>query len=211
MNADAALRPDIDGTEYVADALLRYKEKLIADKTTGGSGLWVYSATPSVAWTADTSDPFGDIDTAINGVVSVTGVIPNVAVMSWDVWRNLRQHPDFLDRVKYTRPGARLEPSDLGAWFGFTKVLVGSAVIDSALEGATASQSYIWGDQFWCGYVPQVPSLRTPAAGYVLQWGNREVRRYREEQEHQDVLEAQEAYAVVITASDAGAVLYNAV
>lgn len=210
-NADSALRPDVDGAEYVSDALIRWKEKKIADMTTGGSGAWVYSTTPGTAWTSDTSDPWGDIDSAVNGVVSTIGAVPNVAVMSWDVWRNLRQHPDFLDRVKYTRPTGRVEPEDLRSWFGFDKVLIGTSLIDSAQEGATASVSYIWGDQFWCGYVPSAPSLRTPAAGYVLQWQPREVRRYREEQEHQDIIECQESYAVVKSASEAGAVLYNCV
>jgi len=51
----------------------------------------------------------------------------------------------------------------------------------------------------------------TPAAGYVLEWGNRTVRRYREDQEHQDVVEAMHYTDEVITASDSGAVLYNCV
>ncbi len=210
-NADAPLAPDVEATEFVTDALLRAQEKRVADKTTGGSGLWIYSATPSVKWTSDTSDPWGDIDTAINGVISTVGRAPNVAVMSWDVWRNLRQHPDFLDRIKYTRPGGRLEPSDMNTWFGLEKVLVGNQLIDTAREGATASISYIWGDGFWMGYVPARASLMTPAAGYILEWMPRQVRRFRMDQEYTDVVEASQNVAEIVTASDAGAIIYDAV
>jgi len=210
-NADVPIRPDVDATDWCVDALLRAQERRIANKTTGGSGLWSYSTTPTTAWTADTSDPWGDIDSAVNGVISKIGRMPNVAVMSWDVWRNLRQHPDFLDRIKYTRPTGRVEPSDLQTWFGFSKVLIGNQLIDTGPEGGTTATAYIWGDQFWCGYVPQTPSLMTPAAGYVLEWQAREVRRYRLHTRHADKIEAQHSVAELISASEAGAVLYNAV
>ena len=60
-------------------------------------------------------------------------------------------------------------------------------------------------------YTASTPSLNSPSAGYIFQWMARTVSRYREEQEHQDVLECQEAYAIVVSASDAGGILYNAV
>ena len=70
---------------------------------------------------------------------------------------------------------------------------------------------YVWDDDFWCGYVPANAALMTPAAGYVLQWGSRTVSEYREDQEHQDVYEVQEYTDEITTASDAGAIIYNAV
>jgi len=210
-NADEPLRPDVDSVEWVMDQLLRAQEKRIADLTTGGSALWAYSATPSTAWTSDTSDPLGDIENAINGVVSSIGRMPNVAVMSWDVWRHLRQHPDMLDWIKYTRPGARLSPQDLNDRFGFEKLLIGMSLYDPALEGQTGSPQYIWGDGLWMGYVPSTPALLTPAAGYVLEWNNRQVRRFRRDEEYSDKIEASHAVVEVITASDAGACLYDVV
>ena len=210
-NADTPIRVDIEATEFVTDALLRAQEKRIADLTTGGSGLWTYSTTPTVAWTNDTSDPWGDIDALINGVVSVIGQFPTTMVMSWDVWRNLRQHPDFLDRVKFTRPGGRLETADLTAWFNVPNVLIGTQLIDTAREGATASMSYIWGDQVWAGFVPSSPALTTPAAGYTFEWLTRGVSRYRLDPEHSDLIEAQHAVDHRISASDAAGVLYNCV
>ncbi len=210
-NADAPLRPDADATDFVTDALLRANEKRVADLTTGGSGKWAYSTTPTTAWTSDTSDPWGDIDSLLNGVVSSIGRMPNVMVMSWDVWRNLRQHPDFLDRIKYTRPTGRVEPSDLTSWFGIDKVLIGTQLINTGREGAADSIAYIWGDQVWAGYVPSSPALSTPAAGYTFEWSKRQVSRFRLDPEHSDLIEAQHSVDSRISASDSGGVLYNAV
>ena len=210
-NADAPLAPDAEATAWVTDQLLRAQERRVAAITTGGSGLWAYSASPTVQWTSDTSNPLADIEGAINGVVSSIGRMPTVAVMSWDAWRYLKHHPDVLDRIKYTRPGSQMVPGDLTDWFGFNKVLVGMSLYDPAKEGTSSSTSYIWGDGFWCGYVPGGPALMTPAAGYSLEWMSREVRRYRLDTRHSDKIEAQHSTAEVITASDAGAVLFNVV
>ena len=210
-NADAPLNPDLNASDWVTDQLLRAQELRVANKTTGGSGLWVYSATPSIAWSNDSSDPWGDIDAAINGVVGSIGNMPNTMVLSWSVWRHLRQHPDFMDRVKYTREGGRVELSDLSNWFNIDKVLLGTQLYDPAREGATASPTQIWGNGVWLGYVPATPALMTPAAGYVFEWQARQVSRFRDDVAHTDIIEAQHSVAEVISASDAGAVLYGCV
>ncbi len=209
-NADAPLRPDVTATEFVTDGLLLALEKRVADIITA-CGNWTNASNPSVQWSDDTSNPWGDIDTAVNAVVSTIGRAPNVAVMSWDVWRKLRQHPDLIDRVKYTRSSGRLEVADLAGWFEFDKVLVGKALIDSAVEGRTSSISYIWGDDFWVGYVPLAPALEVPATGYVLTWGDRVIERFREDQEKQDVVAGEWFTCEKVTASDAGAGFYDVV
>jgi hypothetical protein len=210
-NADSPLTPEFTATDFVSDALLRAQEIRIANRTTGGSGLWAYSASPTTQWSSDSSDPLGDIETAINGVVSSIGRLPNVAVMSWDVWRRLKNHPDILDRIKYTRPGSTARPGDLSDWFGVDKFLVGTQIYDPAMEGQTASPAYIWGDGVWFGWVPDAPSLRTPAAGYVFQWQPRNVQRYRLQTRHADLFECSHSTAEVTAASDAGAILFNVV
>lgn len=210
-NADKPLKPDVEATEFVTDALLRAQERRIAAMTTGGSGLWAYSASPTTQWTGDTSDPYGDINAAIFGIISTIGRKPNVAVMSWDVWRYLMNHPDFLERIKYTRPSGQVDQKDLATWFGLQKVLVGAQLFDSAKAGQSASMGFIWGDALWIGYVPSSPALMTPAAGYVLEWEKRTISRFREDQERTDVIEGSHNVDEIVTASDAGAIIYNAV
>ncbi len=209
-NADNPLKPDMEATEFVTDALLRGQERRVADLITGSTN-WAYAASPAIQWSSSAADPLVDIEAAINGIVSTIGRAPNVAVMSWDVWRHLKNHPDLLDRVKYTRAGGQPSLADLGAWFNLDKVLLGTAIRDTSADGAAFSSTYIWGDGFWVGYVAPTPALMTPSAGYLLEWQTREVRRYREDQERQDVLEASHYTDEVISASDAGALVYNAV
>lgn len=204
-NADTPLRPEIEAAEFVTDGLLLGQEIRVADLLTA-SGNWASASNPSVLWSNDTSDPIRDMDTAVNAVVSKIGRFPNVAVMSWDVWRRIKRHPDFIDRVKYTRPGGTPQPTDLQEFIGVEKVLIGLALKDTSEEGATSSVSYIWGNMFWTGYVTPTAAINSPTAGYAFQWGGRQVDRFREDQEKQDVFSAEHKMDEVITASDAGAI-----
>lgn len=209
-NADTPFRPAMEATEFVTDALLRAQERRVATKVMTSSN-WANSASPTVQWTSDSSDPWNDIDDAIANVINNTGVMPNTMVMSYDVWRELRKHPDFLDRIKYTRPSGKIEVADLSTWFNIPNILIGTAIYDAAKEGQSASMSQIWGDDVWIGYVPSTPALMTPAAGYVFEWESRRVRTYRMDQERTDVFEASHATAEVISASEAGTVIWDAV
>jgi len=154
-NADNPLRPDIEATDFVTDALIRGLEKRVADLVSTSTN-WAYNTAPSVQWTSDTSTPLVDIDTAVNAVISTIGRSPNVAVMSWDVWRYLKNHPDLLDRVKFTRPGGVPVPSDIANLFGFDKVLIGKSLVDNSVDGNAASMAYVWGDMFWWGTLRRI-------------------------------------------------------
>jgi hypothetical protein len=209
-NADNPLRPDVEATEFVTDALMRSYENRVATIITTCAN-WASASTPGTVWSSDTSDPLGDIDIAVDAVIKLTGRMPNTGIMSWGVWKELKNHPDLLDRVKYTRPGAQPQPGDLAGWFGLDKVLVSHALVDSSVEDATSSLAYIWGSMFWVGYVAPNAALMVPSAGYTLEWMNRETRRFREDQERADVIEVSEWRDEVITASDAGGGFYGVV
>lgn len=210
-NADSPLQPDVEATEFVTDGLMLGLEIRVADIITASAGQWATAASPTTQWSSDSSDPFGDIMAGMNTLVSTIGRKPNLAVTSWDVWRFLVNHPDFLDRIKYTRPGGKLEPSDIQSWFEFDKFLIGTSLKDIAQEGKTASMQYVWGDDFWMGWVSPTPSLRTPSAGYVFTWKTRQLTRFREDQNHQDVIEIEHFTAEKVSASDAGYIIYDAV
>jgi hypothetical protein len=213
LNSDAPFRPAIEATEYVTDALLRAQERRVALLTTGASAGWTTTASPSVQWTSDSSDPWNDIDDVIAGVVNTCGVMPNTMVMSYNVWRELRRHPDFVDRVKYVSAKGRVDVSDVANWFNLPNVLVGTALYDSTKELASTACDLtpIWGDAVWIGYVPSSPGLMTPAAGYVFEWMARQTRTYRMDQERTDVFEASHSTDEVVSSSDAGGIIINAI
>jgi len=205
-NADSPLRPEVTATRFVTDGLMLGLEKRVADLVSG-SGNWAAASNPSTRWDVDTSDAWGDIDTVVDAVVQRIGRHPNTMCMSWSVWKALRNHPDLLDRVKYTRQNGRVMAEDLAAWFGVDNVYIGEAIYDSAQEGATESLTYVWGDMLWAGYVSPNAAIEEPSAGYCFRWGQRSISRFYEAQEHQTIIEGEHYTDEVITASDAGALM----
>ncbi len=212
-NADNPLNPDREATEFATEKLLIRKEKDVADLVLTAAN-WTTTGTPSGGvWSADTSDPINDV-TGKAGIREtmrqLIGRYPNTCVLGATVMASLNRHPDILDRIKYTQKG--IVTADLVAQlFQIDKLLVGTAVINSALEGATDSFGDIWGNYAWFGYVPAAPGLMTAAAGYVFQWKARQVNRYREQQEHSDVIECLENWDAKVTSADSGYLLTSVV
>lgn len=206
MNADTPLRPLAEATEYVTDKLMLRKEKDVADLAFG-AGTWSSSATPGILWSNDTSDPIGDVNLAVDTIIQSIGRKPNKGVIGRGLWRHLVKHPDLLDRVRGgATPGnpAMVNAALIASLFEIEQLLVGDAVIDSGPEGGTASRGYVWGNHLLVAYVAATPSLMTPSAGYTFQFKTRQINRYREDQEHADVVECLENWDAVATAADAG-------
>lgn len=204
-NADAPLRPLVTGTEFVSDALELGMEVKVADLVSGSTN-WSSASNPGTKWDVDTSDAWGDIDTAIDAVRQSIGMMPNTMALSYTVWKALRNHPDFLDRVKYTRTNGKVMATDLAEWFGVEKVLIGGGIKDTAQEGATSSLTDIWGDMLWVGYVSPAAAIERPSSGYCFLWKDRQISTFREDQEKTTVVEGEWYYDEKITASDAGAI-----
>lgn len=210
-NSDDPLRPLVTATNFVTDQILKRREIEVLDLAFGTG--WSSSATPSTTWDNDTSDPLGDIETGMNTVALAIGREPNVGVVGRGLWRYVKNHPDIVDRVKAGQtPGgpARVTQDAVAALVGLDRLEIARAVKDTGNEGATASQAYIGGNHMWLGYVTGAPALDEPTAGYVFQWKAREVNRYREDQEHADVVEALMSFVPKVTAADAAYLIKSA-
>lgn len=211
--ADEPLRPLISATEFVTDKILMRVERDVLGEVFGNSK-WSSSATPSTLWSSDSSDPLTDIETAVYTVAKSIGREPNIAVIGRGLWRYLKNHPDIADRIKYGgTPGApaAITLSAVASLIGIQKFLVASGVYDSTQEGGTSSVGMIAGNHMWIGYVSPTPALDVPSAGYVFQYKSREVSRFREDQERQDIVEARMSWDTVLTATDAGYLIKQAV
>ena len=211
MNADTPLRPLVEATEFVTEKLFLRKEKEVADLAFGTG--WSSSATPTTLWSNDTSDPIGDVNTAVDTVIQAIGRKPTRGVIGRGLWRHVMKHPDLLDRIKGAAgPGspAILSQQVIAALFELESIDVGDAVIDSAAEGATASRDYVWGKHLLVAYVASTPSLLTPSAGYIFQFKNRQINRFRLDARHSDKVECLENFDPVITAADAAYLVKSA-
>jgi len=210
-NADNPLNPAADATRYVTGQIMLELESEVAGNAFGTG--WSSSATPSPTWDNATSTPIEDVETALNTVVSTIGNEANLGVMGRGLWRYVKQHPDIVDRIKGAAgPGspAVVTLQAVAALFGLDQLLIGVTIEDTAAEGAASSLAYVWGNHLLVAYVTARPSLLEPSAGYVFTYKNRVINRYREEQEHQDVIEAVQSWDTKVTASDAAYLVKSA-
>lgn len=168
-NADAVLDLEQDAVEFVTQRmLLRHEIEWTAEFF--ATSKWTTDLTPSVLWDVyATSSPLTDVQTAITTVLARTGFKPNTMVLGYNTWAALLNHPDIIERIKYTSSDVPTEQV-LGRYFGMDRVFVASAIKNTAAEGAAASYSFVQGKHAWVGYVAPRVGLRTPTAGVTFVW-----------------------------------------
>lgn len=210
-NADTPLNPDRDATQFVTQRMLMRQEvQWTSDFFT--TGVWANDVTPSTLWSNYTSsDPIGDIELGKATMLNNTGFLPNTMVMGYEVFRQLRHHPDIVDRVKYTS-AENVTEDILARYFGVDRILVARAIRNTGAEGAANSFSNIAGKNAALYYVAPTPGLLTPSAGYTFAWrgvsdgmgANIGITRFRMPELRADRIEAQMAWDNKVIASDLG-------
>lgn len=171
-NADNPLSPERDAAQFVTNRLLLRREiQWVTDYfTTGVWGTDKVGTTDFVKWSSyATSDPLTDIEAGKETVLGSTGFEPNTLVLGYKVFRYLKNHPDLVDRIKYTSQQT-LTPGLMASLFDVERVLVAKAVKATNNEGATAAYSFAYGDNAFLAYVPDSPGLLVPSAGYTFAW-----------------------------------------
>ena len=211
-NSDDPLTPLVRGTEWCADQVQLEIENDVLDLVFG-NGVWSASVTPSTLWSSDAADPFGDIETGMNTVALAIGREPNTGVIGRGLWRYLKNHPDVIDRMKggaTTANPAKAALESVAAIAGLERILLAGAIEDTSLEGAASTFAYVGGNHMALLYVASGPALDVPSAGYTFMWKTFEVNRYREDEEHADVVEARSSWDAKATSAPAGYLLKSA-
>lgn len=164
------------------------------------------------------SIPIELIDQVREQVMSQTGFMPQILVMGARVFRALKNHPEVLDRIKYTQRGLVTEDL-LASLLGVDRVIVPRAVKNTAKEGSPDAISFIHSPtSMLLAYAAGSPGLDQPSAGYIFSWTgllgdaafNAGVWRGRDERKHSDWFEVRMAYDPEVIASDV-AVFFTAV
>ena len=226
-NADSNFNLERDATEFITNQMLLSRD---IDWTTRYFGASIWSTTKTgvasgptgtqyVQWDQAASDPINDVATAFIAFRLLTGFAPNICVMGPYVMNALKQHPDIIDRIKYTQRGVVTE--DLIAtlfdvdelYVNYASVASGQQINDAKAQDAAATYSFI-ADSKAVGffYSPSAPALRTPAAGYIFQWvalvgsGGRgiRIRRFRMEHISTDRIQAEQTYDMKVVGADMG-------
>jgi hypothetical protein len=183
-NADTPVQLERANTELLLHQMLIEKEVDWASKYFGDS-IWGtqydgVAASPGtdevIQWSDATSgDPIGDVRTAKTDILESTGFEPNTMVMSQRVMDALVDHPDIVDRIKYSggvgnQNPARTTVQALSQLFEIDRILVMRAIQNTAAEGLTNAHSFIGGKNALLAYVAPTPGLMTPSAGYTFTW-----------------------------------------
>ena len=219
-NSDSPLNPLREATEFVTRRLMLRKEVQWNTDFFAGS-IWGndydgVSGTPTTnevkQWSDyAASDPIDDIEDAKSGILSTTGMEPNTLVLGYDVFRTLKNHPDIVDRIKYT--SAQTVTADmLAAMFDIPRVIVSKGVKATNVEGAAAAYAFTSGKKALLAYVAPNPGLLTPSAGYSFSWTGVSgglgatvgTSQFRMESLKADRIEAEMAFDNKVIASDLG-------
>ena len=177
-NSDAPLMPLQDATEFVSRKIMLAREADFATKffTTG---VWTGGAdkaggTDFTAWSSPVSTPAANVASWSDTVNDATnGHRPNVLAIGSNVFTTLKNHPDVIDRIKYTQKGVNgdITPELLAGYFGVERVLVGDMPITTSAKGATLANSQLYaGKALLCYVPPGAVGLRTVAAGKTFAW-----------------------------------------
>lgn len=214
-NADDPINMDRDATRFVTQQMLLRREIQFMSHYLKAS-TWTGAAdyTPSTLWSSAGADPMKDVDTLKSAVKAKTGFTPNILEISNDVFYALRDCPAVLDRIKYTQRGI-VTVDLLASLFGVDKVVVSSAVINTAAEGAAFAGQYLSTNQGLLVYAAPAPAIMEPSGGYIFSWkglfgagdqGSR-ISSFRMEHLKSDRIEGEMAFDMKQTGADLGVFL----
>ena len=232
-NTDMPLNMDSDSTEFLTMQSMLLKEKTFASSFLQ-DGVWTLSADGNatvsstldflsdgnnniVFWSADDSDPIGDVRRMKTAVQLRTGFRPNVLTIARYVYDILVEHPDIIDRLNrgQTTGTAQANRDDLMRLLELDDLIIMDAVENTSGIGATASYKFIGDKDGLLSYRPASPGLRVPAAGYTFSWrgyigasdmGSR-VFRFRMNALRSDRIEIESAFVFKQVSADLGVFL----
>jgi hypothetical protein len=204
----------------VTEQLLLAREKRVADLVLSTSVITQYDTLAGdEQWDdadyAAVNDPIARFLTAQETIAAATGMVPNRAVMSRQVFNALRRHPLILERVSMTGTGGRdarvINAEILAQVFDLERVLIADTQYNSAKEGASVDIDPVWSDSVLIYHYRPGPELEMPRLGAILNWEAmalpRQITRYREARIKSDVFQCTEYVDEVVMSAPSGYLL----
>jgi len=199
-DADEAIRHRENTTRNVVGDLRLQQEKRISNLVTSisnvGSGVTLTGGNKFTDFV--NSNPLGVVNTAQAFIRSNTGLIATDMAIDWDTAKILRQHPQLLDRFKYTS-GGEVTMGQLAEFFDVKNIHVAHAIENTGEEGLADSMSGIWPNFMSLFHKGMNVGLQTKTPVLRMQWtttafqGNFGVKRKLEDDagdKHVEVIEA---------------------
>ena len=210
--ADDALNPEMDATESVTEMLMIDKEMALAATMADTATLTQNTTLSGTSQWSDytNSDPFNDVRTGIETVQKAIGRRPNTIVLGEEVFNKLVDHPDIVERVKYTSANSVSEEV-LARIFDVKRVIVGRAIKETADEGQSESLDFIWGKHAWILHVADSKRLKQPTFGWTFTYENRKVKKWDDQDAESRYVRVNDNYVQKLVAAAAAYLIKNAV
>lgn len=234
-NADAPINMDMDATLYLSQmAMINREVEWVA--AFFATSLWTgidgtngditgVAASPSgnnvVQWNDATSTPIEDVADQSTNIQRLTGFRPQKLILGREVWDQLKNHPDLIDRVKASGGVSNAVPAQMSKaavamLMEVDEILVADGIQATSDENesfeASLTTAFIAGKEALLVYAAPRPGLLVPSGGYTFSWtgllgagamGNR-MNRFRMKALKSDRIEIEMAYDQKLIASDCG-------
>jgi hypothetical protein len=232
-SADDNWNLDRTGTELITQqALIRREKEWYSSFFT--TGVWGRDAagvtaaptgTQFLMWDQAGSSPIKQFRAARRRFHRRTGLRPNFVVFGADIWDVIIDHPEFIERVKYTQNTISLSEQLVANALQIDNIYVSESVeaidgTDELVADAVPQTKYTGtGNAFLLGYRAPRPNRETPSAGYTFSWrgylgasafGGR-VKKFRMEAIACDRIEIEMAYDYKAVAPELGEFYTNVV
>ena len=170
-------------------------------------------------WDDITSVPLTDVEGAVQAVYSQSGLWPNALIINRKVFRNLRNVTQVVDRVKYqgfmdVRAGS-ITVAALSQAFDL-EIIVGGGTKNTAIEGAAASLSPVWSDEYaMVARIPTSNDIREPGIARTFHWAedgsqiDGTIESYRDEGVRSDIIRVRHDVDEKVLYVEAGHLLSN--
>ena len=183
-NVPSSVEPRRSKARFIATQVHLHLERLFA-KNFFQSGVWANEFTGILSGTTPgasqfirfddaNSDPIKFFDRIKRQIKLEGGRMPNKLTLGYDTFNALKEHPDLLERVKYT--GSTANPAQvnervLAELFGFDEVLVLEAAYNAAPDGQAPDMQFICDPKgALVSYTTSSPRVDEPSAGYIFAW-----------------------------------------
>lgn len=180
----ASIDPRRAKDRFVTDQQMLHLDLLFAEKFFK-SGVWgnefegvtsgtTLSGSQFIKFSDANSDPVKFFDARTREIHLGGRRKPNKLTLGYDTFNALKEHPDLLERVKYT--GSTANPAKvnehvLAELFGFEQVKVLDATYNKAGRGQEDDMDFVCEpDGALLTYTTSSPALDEPSAGYIFTW-----------------------------------------
>lgn len=231
-NADTVWRLDKSSTKFVTNQLA-LKRDIDWTNQYFTTGVWDTDVTgvagsPSTGeikqWDQSDSSPLEDVSGFQIDFLEQTGFAVNFMVIGARVWKALKNHPEILDRIKFTQKG-QITKALVAEFFEVDNLYVATAsqstgpvINDAKAQDAVATFGFITNSKgVLLGYANPEPGLEVPSAGYTFSWdayGNGEgtrIKKFRMEEIESDRVEGSFTYDQKVVSTDCGVFIDQAV